>query len=277
MVSDHLNKTTVWATRALMLNILGLVAACAAQSTALRGAQHAYGEAREDPVVVREAPVALHEAEEVLRQAEQTSDEDEVNHLAYLAQRQVEIARAEAKMKTAEAEAEQRLKERDRIALEARTREAEEARAAVEQLILELADLEAKQTERGMVLTLGDVLFDYNRASLKPGAQQNLYRLVTYLSEHPEQMIRIEGHADNTGSDSYNLDLSERRAQAVRDFLIGSGIGAERITARGLGEAYPLASNNTEAGRQQNRRVEIVLPTPAEPRVEAIEPAIAAP
>lgn len=76
MVSDHLNKASVWAARALMLNILGLVAACAAQSTALRGAQHAYGEARRDPVVVREAPVALHEAEEVLRQAEQTSDED---------------------------------------------------------------------------------------------------------------------------------------------------------------------------------------------------------
>lgn len=90
-------------------------------------------------------------------------------------------------------------------------------------------------------------------------------------------MIRIEGHTDKTDSDSYNLDLSEHRAQAVRDFLIGNGIGAERITVRGHGEAYPLASNNTEAGRQQNRRVEIVLPTPTEPRAEAIEPAIAAP
>lgn len=274
MLTLHVHDLTPWASRALIFSMALMSAACATENAALQRAQLAYEQARQDPETRREAPLALHEAEQALRQAEQARDEEEVNHLAYLAERGVEIARAEAGRKTAEARAERQLKERDHIVIDARTREAEEARAeaaeaqaAVKQLAIELADLQAKETERGLVLTLGDVLFDYNRASLKPGAQQNLYRLVTYLKEHPQQLIVIEGHTDSHGSDSYNLDLSQRRAQAVQGFLIGNGIGPERITARGLGEGYPLASNDSEAGRQQNRRVEIVLPTPSKPGI----------
>jgi OmpA-OmpF porin, OOP family len=103
------------------------------------------------------------------------------------------------------------------------------------------------------------VLFEYDKANLKPGAQQNLYRLVTFLNEHPDQTVVIEGHTDSKGSDTYNLDLSQRRAQAVQGFLLSNGIGGERIAVRGYGEAYPVASNDTMAGRQQNRRVEIVV------------------
>jgi outer membrane protein OmpA-like peptidoglycan-associated protein len=129
------------------------------------------------------------------------------------------------------------------------------------QLEQELAALkaQARETERGPVLTLGDVLFEFNRADLKSGAMQKLYPLVAFLQENPTRSVVIEGHTDNIGSDSYNFELSQRRAEAVRAFLLQNGIRAERITAQGRGESYPVAANDTEAGRQQNRRVEIVI------------------
>lgn len=260
MLNICLNSISPRAAQALALGVLAFCGACAGPNAALEQARRSYDEARQDPEIVRQAPPTLHEAEQALREAEQADDQEEVNHLAYMAQRGVEIARAEAQRKTAETEAERALEGRDKIVLEARTREADEAIALAQQLAQDLADLAAQETERGLVLTLGDVLFDDNRASLKPGAQQHLYRLVTFLQEHLEQTVMIEGHTDSRGSDSYNLDLSERRARAVQDFLISNGIGPERITSRGLGEGYPLASNDTLAGRQQNRRVEIVLP-----------------
>ncbi|MGH8579424.1 MAG: OmpA family protein, partial [Gammaproteobacteria bacterium] len=123
----------------------------------------------------------------------------------------------------------------------------------------------AEKTERGYVLTLGDVLFEVDRSSLKPGAQRNLDQLVTFLKEHPEQKISIEGHTDSTASDSYNLKLSERRARAVAAFLVQNAISPERIRTLGYGEAYPKASNDTVAGRQENRRVEIVFAEKGEP------------
>jgi outer membrane protein OmpA-like peptidoglycan-associated protein len=129
------------------------------------------------------------------------------------------------------------------------------------QLEQELAALkaQARETERGPVLTLGDVLFEFNRADLKSGAMQKLYPLVAFLQENPTRSVVIEGHTDNIGSDSYNFELSQRRAEAVRAFLLQNGIRAERITAQGRGESYPVAANDTEAGRQQNRRVGIVI------------------
>jgi outer membrane protein OmpA-like peptidoglycan-associated protein len=104
-----------------------------------------------------------------------------------------------------------------------------------------------------------NVLFEYNRADLKPGAMRNLYPLVTFLKDHPTRTLIIEGHTDSTGSDSYNLDLSHRRAAVVRDFLILNGISSDRVMARGYGEAYPVVANDTAAGRLQNRRVEVVI------------------
>jgi len=269
MASVHIDqKSALWVSRGLIVGVLALVAACAAPNSALRQAQQSYEKARQDPVVASQSPLLLHEAEQALRQAEAAREEVEINHLAYIAQRRVEVAHAESDRKTAERVAEKQLKERDEIVLEARTREtqaalanAAEADAVAAALAQELAALEAKQTERGLVLTLGDVLFDYDRASLKSGAQQNLYRLVTFLKEHPEQNVLIEGHTDSKGSEFYNRELAEDRAQAVRDLLIGNGIGAERITASGYGESYPVATNDTVAGRQQNRRGEIVLPS----------------
>ena len=255
-----------------------VVAGCAAKrSPALEQARAAYAQAQSDPQITGNAAVALHEAESSLRRAEKSwennKDEKEAAHLAYVIEKQVDTARALAEQKKAQAEAQRLNDEREQVIIAARTseaerarrdaqaraREAEQASARAKQLEKELAALKAKQTERGLVLTLGDVLFEYNKAELKPGAMQNMYRLVSFLKENPSRNVIIEGHTDSTGSDSYNLNLSQRRAEAAQMFLLQNGIAPERITARGYGEAYPVTTNNTEAGRQQNRRVEIVI------------------
>jgi outer membrane protein OmpA-like peptidoglycan-associated protein len=260
-------------TRGLAVGLITLCAACAGPNLALQEAQQDYATARQDPQVMRHASVALHEAEQALEKAVQADEEKQIEHHAYIASQRVEIARAETERKMAEARAERLLEEREQVMVEARTRQVKEATArtqVVEQELTEatartqaleeaLAALQAKKTERGFMLTLGDVLFEYDRAILKPGAKQNLHRLVRFLHEHPDQSALIEGHTDSRGSDAYNADLSQRRAQAVQTFLLSNGIEGERIVARGYGEAYPVASNDTVAGRQQNRRVEIVI------------------
>jgi outer membrane protein OmpA-like peptidoglycan-associated protein len=119
--------------------------------------------------------------------------------------------------------------------------------------------LRAERTDRGLVVTLEDVLFEVNGAELQPGAQVEMLRLVDYLKRNPDHNILIEGHTDNTGSSEYNLQLSQLRAQSVESYLVASGVPAERIRAVGYGETRPEAPNDTASGRQQNRRVEIVI------------------
>lgn len=110
-----------------------------------------------------------------------------------------------------------------------------------------------------MVLTLGDVLFDLNKADLKASGEQTIGRLAQFMREYEDRRVRVEGYTDSTGKDSYNQQLSERRAEAVRDALVSQGIERRRVETKGYGEQYPVASNDTSAGRQQNRRVEIVI------------------
>jgi outer membrane protein OmpA-like peptidoglycan-associated protein len=251
-----------------------------------------------DPQVSQNAPVASYEASNALRRTEQewkeNGNEEEVNHLAYLTDQRIEIARETAQQKVAEAEAQQLKQERDKFLLESRTQEAERAKQLAESRAREVqlaqqqaeararetreaqrkaqaatnraedlekrfADLKAKQTDRGFELTLNDVLFEFDKANLKPGAMRSLTNVAEFLREDPGQKVTIEGYTDSVGSDAYNRELSQQRADAVRDFLIQNGISANRITARGLGEEYPVASNDTQAGRQQNRRVQIII------------------
>jgi outer membrane protein OmpA-like peptidoglycan-associated protein len=194
-------------------------------------------------------------------------DREETSHLAYLTEQKAGVAVAVARQKAAEDEAERLRAQREDIRVSARTREAELARSQAEAattraqvLEQELAALKAENTERGLVMTLQEgVLFEYDKADLKPGAMRSLEPLVTFLQEHPDRTLIIEGHTDSTGTDSYNLELSQRRAEAVRNFLSSYGISADRILARGYGESYPVTTNTTEAGRQQNRRVEVVI------------------
>ena len=123
----------------------------------------------------------------------------------------------------------------------------QEALARTKQLEQQLSDLKARQTERGLELTLSGVLFELDKANLTPGAVRSLGPLVTFLRENPDRTVAIEGHTDSLGSDAYNQQLSQRRAEAVRDFLVHNGIASDRITARHMGESYPVASNDTEA------------------------------
>jgi OmpA-OmpF porin, OOP family len=230
---------------------------------ALEQARLSYTQAQQNPQIATNAPVAWREAERALQNAERAwkADEEpeEVQHLAYMAERKVEIARASAQQKMAEVEVQRLGEERDRVLLESRSREAQTATARATKLEQELRELQAKETERGLELTLGDVLFEVNQANLRPGAMRNLYQLAEFLKQNPTRNVLIEGHTDSTGAEATNFELSRRRAEAVREFLITSGVSPDRLTARGHGETYPIASNNTVAGRQQNRRVEVVV------------------
>jgi len=137
--------------------------------------------------------------------------------------------------------------------------EANAARAEAVAARAKLRDYQMKQTALGATLVLQDVVFETGKADLKPGAAERLRPLAQYLSANPDVKVRIDGHTDAQGSDSYNQDLSERRAQAIRTALSSMGVDPARVQAIGHGEATPLADNRTPTGRQQNRRVEITL------------------
>jgi outer membrane protein OmpA-like peptidoglycan-associated protein len=119
--------------------------------------------------------------------------------------------------------------------------------------------LQTRETARGLIVNLSDVLFDVNRYTLRPGAREKLAKVSGIILAHPGLSIAVEGHTDSTGADDYNMKLSERRAQEVRSFLVEEGLGSNTITAKGFGETQPVADNNTASGRQQNRRVELVV------------------
>jgi outer membrane protein OmpA-like peptidoglycan-associated protein len=168
--------------------------------------------------------------------------------------------------------------QRQTVLLQARDRQAQQsARAAdasqlrVDSLEAQLAGLLVKKTERGLVLTLGDVLFDTNQSTLKAGAYGTLDRLAAALRENSGRKVTIEGHTDNVGSDEANLGLSERRAQSVQMALTQRGVARDQITAIGKGENFPVASNDDANGRQSNRRVELIF-TEDQPRVAAGQP-----
>jgi len=255
-----------------MIPAAALFAACASgMNPAFLDANSAYRAAAADPNVVTNAPVELHDAQQALERAEKAQDDRkddaEITHLSYLAKRRVEIAQVRADQKVAQSRSEQLVGEKDQVMLDAKQRE-------VEALTKELSDLKARETDRGIELTVGDVLFDPGRATLKPGAMPALGRLADFLRDHPDRTVLIEGHTDSTGTPDANLRLSLARADAVAQTLVAEGVDGARISPRGFGEATPVASNDTAAGRQQNRRVEIVVvPSPepvANPRVGSV-------
>jgi outer membrane protein OmpA-like peptidoglycan-associated protein len=255
-----------------------------------------------EPLAQQAAGRDLAAARESLQQAEIAQQHNQppglVDHLAYLALRHAQAGEARVSEASARQEVARAQQDRNRILLEARTREAQNAQAQAQsaqaqaqnaqaaaldaqaqadlaknatlaaqaQLAAtqqQLADLQAKKTDRGMVLTLGDVLFDTGQATLKPGADLVIGRLATYLTSNPQTKIMIEGHTDSRGSDAYNEDLSERRARAVADALTARGVSPDSVRTLGRGKAYPVATNDTPEGRQQNRRVEIIFSDPS--------------
>ena len=164
---------------------------------------------------------------------------------AMTAQQQADAARSQtdaARMQAADAQA-----------------SAAAARTQAAALQAQLNDLQAKQTDRGMLVTLGDVLFEFGRADIKPGAQESLRKLSSYLQQHPERNVLIEGFTDSVGTESANMVLSQRRAEAVASALAGLGVAPGRVDVKGYGKSYPIADNSTDTNRALNRRVEVYI------------------
>ncbi len=167
---------------------------------------------------------------------------------------------AEARLREAEAQARSAEQARRRDAeAEAKARAAEQAKGT--ELAKELASLRAQQTDRGLVLTIGDVLFDAGKASVGPGAQRSIDKLAEFLKTYPKRNVLIEGHSDSLGNEEFNLKLSQQRADAVRDLLVARGVASQRIRTKGYGAKFPIVDNDTSVGRQQNRRVEVLVLT----------------
>lgn len=238
----------MWSADARRLAILALAAgltgcAGAGPYEPLQATEARFASARTDPVVQEHAPVTLRQAEETLQAAEAAREDgqrEEMVHYTYMADRRLDLAQAEAERRQAEQQVAAFSEERGEVLLEARTREVEAIR-------------------EGTVVTLGDVLFETGQATLLPGAALELDPVVRYMRDHPDGSLVIEGHTDSVGSTAFNQQLSEARANAVRNYLLTQGISTDRILARGMGESYPVASNDNAGGRQQNRRVEITV------------------
>lgn len=239
------------------------------------------------PTAFADADRAVVAAEQAARDKSSKKGKADYEQLTYLANSKIELAQAQAEQRASEEQFKGLSDKRTQVMLDSRAREAmaakasarnaqaeaeaaraeadsaraqaDAARAQADRLRQQINDLNAKQTERGLVITLGDVLFATGKADLKGGASANLGRLVAFLNQYPERTVTVEGHTDSTGTDAVNRDLSQRRADAVKNYLVTAGIAPERIESVGKSSYMPIADNKTVTGRQQNRRVEIII------------------
>jgi outer membrane protein OmpA-like peptidoglycan-associated protein len=261
----------------------------------LQDAHAAYQAAQNDPKVRQFAPGELAQASAALTRADQMlkegKDDQLIAHQSYLAAQSARTAREFGLARANEAQLADAEAQRSKILLDARTREVDQAKndaalaraqadaaraqadsarvqagtartrdAETAKLQAELESVKAQRTNRGWIVTLpSSVLFDTADATLKPGGRQNLEQIARVMREHPEATITVEGYTDNQGSTAYNRMLSEQRAMAVKQALVQSGVDASRVMARGYGDGFPVASNNSAEGRQLNRRVQLVV------------------
>jgi outer membrane protein OmpA-like peptidoglycan-associated protein len=236
--------------------------ACASAPLELESVRAEYAAAAEDPELRTQAAVELYEAKRAVEAAESAwqdqGDPLETRHRAYLADRRIEIARIAARRRTLEANLEQMPEERDRILQQAQERE----NAELERM---LGGLGARYVQGGVVLPLSDAVFEANREDLGPEAARDVSLLARYLRAHPERGVVVEGHSDSRGAPERNLELSQSRADAVKDYLVANGVPAEHVLAVGYGSSHPVASNDSEEGRRRNRRVEILVLRPGMP------------
>jgi outer membrane protein OmpA-like peptidoglycan-associated protein len=255
------------------------IAACASTpepNAGLVNARTVVAKAEADPDVNKYAALDLQSAKKQLEVAEAAAlhhDTAAIAQPAYLAVQAARLAQAHGAAKADDARVAAGQGERDKIQLAARTREVDTANLATDaargqrdaaageaaRLQAEVDELKAKPTPRGLVLTLGDVLFDTGRAQLNSGSARKLDQLAQFLTDHPERRLQIDGFTDSVGTDSYNLDLSQRRADSVKSALIARGINPARIGSQGYGKNFPVADNADSGGRQLNRRVEVVI------------------
>ena len=286
-----LNNIGKWTTFGILTVAAAGCATTPESSDKLVALEYQYNTLIQRGFVEEYAPVALQEAKEsvanVKRLEEQGVKKAKIEHYQYLAQSKLDRALEVAKQKRAEEYIANSGSKRKDVLLAAKENavDAAETKAQVMQIRAELAESEAasahkkmedmaqkaneltqtlenitaQESERGLVLTMGSILFEVDEASLKPEAERTLERIAEFLAEYPNRDILVEGFTDNTGAQEYNLQLSERRAKSVVALLKNHGIDSERLTAKGYGESYPVTTNNTQVGRQKNRRVELVI------------------
>jgi len=224
-----------------------------AQVTSAQTNPHVTGESKVDLTAAQEA---LARGDALLKAGKPVAD---VNHEAYVAERFALAAQRGAELDVSQKAIADANNRRNAVLLVAREDDAARAQAKSRELEVALADLKASKTDRGVVITLGDVLFATGSADLKSGSRQTLDKLTAFLQAYPKREVQIDGYTDNVGSADYNQGLSERRADSVRDALTRMGIARDRILTKGLGESSPVADNDTAGGRQQNRRVEVIV------------------
>lgn len=264
----------------LAMSSVLLFTACAGKPQSPSGAVAARErlvQLQNDSALASRVSVAIRTADTAVTAAEiPRKDQALSNHLVFIAGREVDVAWAQAKTRQLEDQRSELAERRDSERLESRTREADRAHDAADQarmetdmaredseaLRREIAELNAKATERGLVVTLGDTLFETGSAQLKGNTAENLGKLSSFLKTYPDRTLLIEGHTDSIGSEESNISLSQRRADSVRFYLVEQGVSSNRLSAFGKGESSPIASNDSNSGRAMNRRVEIIIANP---------------
>jgi outer membrane protein OmpA-like peptidoglycan-associated protein len=208
------------------------------------------------------AEAGRQQAEQDRQAAEQARQAAEQQRMAALqAKADADAARAAAVAAQQEAQAETERARQAAADAERMRGQAESDKAQLRSQLLQQLNmiLETRDTARGLIVNMSDVLFDFNQYTLRPGAREKLAKVSGILLAHPGLKIEVEGHTDSVGSDDYNQRLSEQRAAAVRDYIVQQGVDMDTVGAVGFGKTRPVASNDTPAGRQQNRRVEMVV------------------
>ena len=275
-----------------------LMIGCSAAPVKPEGAETARNrltQLQNNPELASRAPLALKDADIAVSRAEKPqTDKALAAHLVLMADRKVSTAQALAEGQLAVDQRKQLGERREAMRLQARTQEADSAnnRAAIarteaadqtraansaradantareatadaqrntQELQKQMDELQAKATDRGLVLTLGDVLFSSGTAELNGGGTSNLGKLAGFLNKYPDRTVLIEGHTDSIGTDDYNQRLSQHRADAVKAYLVKQGVASTRLAAAGKGKGSPVGDNSSATGRQENRRVEVII------------------
>ena len=243
---------------ALLALSVGLAACSHQPNVNLENAKTNFSALQTNPEATKVAALETKDASEWLDKAQKAyldkEDESTVDQLAYLTNQRVEVAKQTIALRTAENQIKNAGSDRAQALLDARDAQ-----------IKQLRGLNAKQTERGTLVTFGDVLFDFDQASLKANSRDSITTLANYLIKNPDRKVIVEGYTDSKGSAAYNQGLSERRANAVKNALVRSRVDPSRVVAQGYGKEYPVASNATNSGRAQNRRVEVTISNDNQP------------
>ena len=229
---------------ALLALSVGLAACSHQPNVNLENAKTNFSALQTNPEATKVAALETKDASEWLDKAEK----------AYLTNQRVEVAKQTIALRTAENNLKNAGAARNQALLDARDAQ-----------IQQLKGMNAKQTERGTLVTFGDVLFHFGKSELQPNGMRNINTLAEYLLQNPDRKVIVEGYTDSVGSAAFNQTLSERRAESVRNALVRKGVDPTRIVAQGYGKEYPVASNSTDSGRAQNRRVEVTISNDNQP------------